>query len=71
MVDMMEIRLEGGEFALPVEIGGDMEKRNRGWWPATRRDEGPTRKCEKCGKEYAPNSRNQKYCDGCRGKKVS
>lgn len=71
MNDIIEIRLEGGEVALPVEIGASMEeKRNRGWWPATRRGEGPTRKCERCGKEYAPNSRNQKYCDECKGKRV-
>ena len=62
-MDMMEIRLEGGEFALPVEIGGDMA----GWGM---KKDAPKRKCEKCGKEYAPNSRNQKYCDECRGKKV-
>lgn len=28
-----------------------------------------TRKCERCGEEYKPNSRNQKYCENCRGKK--
>jgi uncharacterized OB-fold protein len=70
-MDMMEIRLEGGEFALPVEIGGGMDRKNRGWWPATRQGEGPTRKCERCGKEYEPNSRNQKYCDDCRAKRVT
>ena len=36
---------------------------------ARRRDEA-ARKCERCGKEYEPNSRNQKYCDECRGKRV-
>ena len=71
MNDYIEIRLEGGEFALPVEIGGCMEdKRNRGWWPATRQGEGPTRKCERCGAEYVPNSRNQKYCDECKNRRV-
>ena len=28
------------------------------------------RKCAKCGAEFKPNSRNQKYCDDCKGKRV-
>ena len=68
-MDMMEIRLEGGEFALPVEIGGEMEKANRNWWPATRRGE-KTRTCGRCGAEYVPNSRNQKYCDECKNRRA-
>jgi len=30
----------------------------------------PKRKCAKCGKEYTPNSRNQKYCDDCKTRRV-
>lgn len=63
MNDYIEIRLEGGEFALPVEIGGYMEdKRNRGWWPATRQGEPPTRKCEYCGAEFMVNCRTKRFC---------
>lgn len=36
---------------------------------ATRQGE-TTRKCVKCGSEFVPNSRNQKYCDGCKRKPV-
>lgn len=67
MSDIIEIRLEGGEFALPVEIGGCMSK---DWWTPTRRGE-ETRKCAKCGAEFKPNSRNQKHCDKCKAKRVT
>lgn len=39
------------------------------WWPPTRKGEKP-RKCAKCGKEFEPNSRNQKYCDDCKTRRV-
>ena len=63
MNDYIEIRLEGGELALPVEIGGAMA----GWGMSG--NEKP-RKCARCGAEFVPNSRNQKYCDECKGKRV-
>lgn len=63
MNDYIEIRLEGGELALPVEIGGAMA----GWGMSGKE---PPRKCERCGAEFVPNSRNQKYCDECKGKRV-
>lgn len=64
MNDYIEIRLEGGEFALPVEIGGAMA----GWGMSGKE---PPRKCERCGAEFKPNSRNQKHCDRCKAKRVT
>lgn len=28
-----------------------------------------SRRCERCGREYMPNSRSQRYCDECRRKR--
>ena len=28
------------------------------------------RKCERCGAEYKPNARNQKYCDECKYRRI-
>lgn len=36
--------------------------------PALRPGE-KSRRCERCGWEYIPNARNQKYCDECRKEK--
>ena len=34
-------------------------------WTATRSGE-KSRKCERCGNEYVPRARNQKYCPDCK-----
>lgn len=38
-------------------------------WTATRSGE-KTRKCERCGSEYVPSARNQKYCPECKYNRV-
>ena len=38
-------------------------------WTATRSSE-KTRKCERCGADYKPNARNQKYCDNCKYNRI-
>lgn len=39
----------------------DAESFVESWFSPTRKGE-TTRKCENCGAEYIPRSRNQKYC---------
>lgn len=39
----------------------DVESFVESWFSPTRKGE-TTRKCENCGAEYIPRSRNQKYC---------
>ena len=40
---------------------------SRKWMPPLKKGE-VSRKCEKCGSQFMPNSRNQKYCHDCKKK---